>query len=83
MARTPTLKNNVAIATMLKAIISGDGSVSRFHKVQLVESGHLVPKKEKTEAVAAAGRGRHKINYELSPRGKQIVSLSKNWKVAA
>lgn len=82
MARIAIVSSNKKIATVLKAIVAGE-EISYFHKRQLVETGHLVETKGITDAVKAAGRGRHKVSYELSTKGKTLVNLAKNWKMVA
>jgi hypothetical protein len=83
MARTPVINGNKAVAVMLRKIEADESSVSRFHKVQLLEAGYLVTKKVVTDAIKAATRGRHKLVYEPSAKGRTILSLSKSWKMAA
>lgn len=83
MARTPVINGNKAVVSMLRKIEADETSVSRFHKIQLLEAGYVVTKKVITDAIKTATRGRHKIVYEPSTKGRSLLNLSKSWKLAA
>lgn len=76
MSRRPIFATNREIATVLKSFAAGN-ELTYDHKQRLIASGHIVAEKspEKRET-----RGRAKMVYSLSGKGKGLVALSKNWK---
>lgn len=79
MARTAATESNKGIAKLLNNFVKGELSYTYIRK--LVDTGHISDtKKIQTEGVRQAGRGRHKIEYELTGKGKGLLNLSKNWK---
>ena len=72
--KTKTFNTNKNIASTLVAINEGK-TVSRYLSLQLVALGLL-----KTEAVKNDGRGRPRVIYSVSGKGRGLIALSKNWK---
>lgn len=77
------LRTNVGVVAQLKALVTG--SEIKYAVLQeLIDLGYVAEKaRVTTEAVKEAGRGRKKIVYDATPRGKSLINLSKNWKTAA
>lgn len=81
MARPNPFADNKTIAKVLKTFAANPDDVSYAHKQKLIErelihvSGSTV-----TNKVEHAGRGRHKLVYELTGKGRNLFNLSKNWK---
>lgn len=73
--RPATFASNKAVAAALQAVQSNEKSLSRFLKLQLAEKGLL-------EAVSeqSGKRGRPRLTYQLTGKGRGLVALSKNWK---
>jgi len=80
MSRTPIFNNGRSVAAALTKLVAGE-PLTYDHTQRLIASGHVeVAGKTSTDAVKVAGRGRHKIMYQPSKKGKAILSLSKTWK---
>ena len=75
--RPAAFANNFNVADSLAAIRDNSGEVSRYLALQLAERGLVAP-----EAVKSGGRGRPRIVYNLTGKGRGLVALSKNWKRA-
>lgn len=70
--------NNKAV---VKALISigTENEVSRFHKLQLIELGHLESVKAPEAKKEQGSRGRMPHRYILTKKGENLVRLSKGW----
>jgi hypothetical protein len=77
------LKSKVGVVAQLKALITG-GEVKYAVLRELIDTGYVVEKDRiVTDAIKAATRGRKKIVYDATARGKALINLSKSWKTAA
>lgn len=78
MARKKTFLDN---KTIVKALLSigTDDEISRFHKMQLIEIGHLEAVKAPEAKKEQGSRGRMPYRYILTKKGKNLVTLSKGW----
>jgi hypothetical protein len=83
MSKVAIVSKNTKIAKVLRDMIDGKAQPSRFIAIQLMEKGYVEVEKAQSEAVKLAGRGRHKMTYVVSSKGRGLANLSKNWKTAA
>lgn len=72
--RKPALADKFAVVDTLEKIQTGDFK-SRYLTLKLVELGFV-----KTNSVKGDGRGRPRITYELTGKGRSRIGLAKNWK---
>lgn len=72
--RKPALADKFAVVDALEKIQSGDFK-SRYLTLKLVELGFV-----KTTNVKCEGRGRPRVIYELTGKGRGRIGLAKNWK---
>jgi hypothetical protein len=81
------LKSKVGVVAQLKAIVNGDtwekeGGTLKYAVVrELIDMGYVAEAgRVTTQAVKDQGRGRKKIVYGPTARGKALLNLSKSWK---
>jgi hypothetical protein len=72
--RKPTLANKFAVIDALNAVSAGNFK-SRYLTLKLIDLGFVVAKQMKSE-----GRGRPRVVYELTGKGRGRLAISKNWK---
>jgi predicted ArsR family transcriptional regulator len=72
--RLAVFRDNYAIVEVLEAIAAGM-TKSRYLTLQLVQMGFVKPVTVKTE-----GRGRPRVVYEVTGKGRGRIALAKNWK---
>lgn len=78
--RKPLFTNSYSIVEVLRAYEAGDATkVSEWYRDQLIARGFL----EKFKMPTEGRRGRARIGYKLAPKGRTLITLSKNWKKAA
>jgi predicted ArsR family transcriptional regulator len=78
MARKKIFLDNKAIVKALLSI-GTESEVSRFHKMQLIDIGHLEAVKAPEEKKEKGSRGRMPHRYTLTKKGQNLVRLSKGW----
>lgn len=77
------LRTKVGVVAQLKAIVAGT-EVKYAVLRELIDMGYAKETdRVTTAAVKEAGRGRKKIMYDATPRGKALINLSRSWKTAA
>jgi hypothetical protein len=78
------LRTNPGIVAQLKALLTNQDVVPYAVKQELIDLGYIAEKERVvTDAIKAATRGRKKIVYGATARGKQLINLSKSWKSVA
>lgn len=69
--------NKKEIVHVLKQISEGAAEISRFIMNQFVEHGYVTL----GEPIKTGQKGRPKTPFILSKKGKNLLNLSKNWKL--
>lgn len=70
--------NNKAVVKALLSI-GTKSEVSRFHKLQLIELGHLEAVKAPEAKKEQGSRGRMPHRYILTKKAENLIRLSKGW----
>jgi len=78
------LANKHGIVDQIKTLITNQDKVKYAVKMELVQLGYVAEaERVKTVAVVEAGRGRKKIIYAPTNKGKTLIAFSKNWKTSS
>lgn len=72
--RKPAFADKFAVVDALEKIQTGEFK-SRYLTLKLVELGFV-----KTNNVKGEGRGRPRVTFELTGKGRGRIGLAKNWK---
>ena len=72
--RKPALADKFAVVDALEKIKAGDFK-SRYLTLKLVDLGFV-----KVNSVKGEGRGRPRVIFELTGKGRGRIGLAKNWK---
>lgn len=79
MARKKIFEDNNKAVVKALISIGTENEVSRFHKLQLIELGHLEAVKAPESKKEQGSRGRMPHRYILTKKGENLVRLSKGW----
>ena len=75
--RKAVFADKFAVVEALKNLKEGN-TVSRYLTLKLAERGFV-----EVETVKGEGRGRPRVNYKVTGKGRSYVALSANWKKTA
>ena len=75
--RKAAFADKFAKVAFLEALANGDLK-SRYLALQLVEQGLVA-----SETIKSAGRGRPRVEYKVTGKGRGYMALARNWKKTA